>query len=161
MTQPQTFRESFFLFLFKISEDIYRKIFKRNKQAWQTTKADLKQLAPDTIGFGYFKFLDKNGFDILPKLENHDLFHVVTGASTQVRDELALQFYLLGNGKKSLYQYCVLLSSVVWIDHATYFVTAYKKGAQSKPFSDTKFEKILSQNMNLFLKEFEIKQFCT
>ena len=159
MKQKNTIREIIFLYLFKISEDFYRKIFKRNKQAWTTTKADLKKLDRNTIGFHYFEFLDKNGFDILPKLENHDLFHVITGAKTDVRDELALQFYLLGNGKRSIYQFCVIASSILWLDHQKYFFQSYFKGKQSKAFSQIKFETVLSQNIYDFISSKNIHRF--
>jgi len=150
-------RESFFLFLFKISENFYRAMFKRNKKAWQTTKYDLKQMGPNSIGYHYYKFLDKNGYDILPKLENHDLFHVITQANTNVRDELALQYYLLGNGKRSIYQYCVLISSILWLDEVKYFIKAFKNGMNSKPFSHVKFESILKNSIHKFRNEKSIK----
>ena len=43
--------------------------------------------------------------------EDHDVFHVLTRTGLTVKNEIELQFYLLGNGKRSLFLFIVIGSS--------------------------------------------------
>jgi ubiquinone biosynthesis protein Coq4 len=36
---------------------------------------------------------------MIPKMENHDVHHLITGCGTNFEDEIAMQYLLLGNGK--------------------------------------------------------------
>ena len=105
-------RNKFYKILFFASEGLYRRYFKRKKRAWNITKSDLSVFKDDQLGHAYYSFLLDNELDILPKFERHDIMHVLTSTNTEVKNEVALQYYLLGNGKLSVYQIFVLISSI-------------------------------------------------
>lgn len=151
-------RDKFFLFLFKISEDFYRTYFKKHASAWRVTLDDLEKMPGNTIGYNYFCFLSKNKFNILPKLESHDMFHALTSTDTKVIDELSLQFYLFGNGKKSLYQYCVLISSILFIDKSQIFIEAFRNGKKARPFSHLDFQNYLHHDLSNFKHKYKIQK---
>ncbi len=150
------FRNKIYITLFQVSENWYRKHFKRNVIAWQVTLPYLKSLNKNLIGYKYYFFLKKNGLNMLPKLETHDMFHVLTNANTEVKTELALQYYLLGNGKRSVYQAAVIISSICYLDQLKLFIKAYKNGKKSKPFHHLDFEKLLQQPLDLIRTEYNI-----
>ena len=80
----------------------YQRFFK-NKKAWNIEKQELLAYPQETLGYHLEYFLQKNNFDIQPKLEDHDIIHVLTNTGISVREEIGMQYYLLGNGKNSLY----------------------------------------------------------
>lgn len=71
--------------LYYFSRNIYRNNFKKNL-AWRFQKADLLNFPQLSLDFDLGNFLKQNNFEIEKKLENHDVFHVLTGI-----DALALK----------------------------------------------------------------------
>lgn len=129
--------------MYEVSRKPYQKYFKKSTP-WEIDKEELLQYPKDSLGFGLGNFLDKNHFDIQPKLEDHDIIHVLTNTGISVVDEIGMQYYLLGNGKKSLYLYVVILSGTpFYLRHLDYFFQQYKKGKQALPFHYLDFSKML------------------
>lgn len=93
--------------VYEYTKKPYQKYFKRNKP-WEIDKAVLLNYPEGSLGLGLGNFLYKNHFDIQPKLEDHDIIHVLTDTGVSVREEIGMQYYLLGNGKK-----CVLVFSPI------------------------------------------------
>lgn len=153
-----TARDKIYLALFTYSENWYRNTFKKNVTAWKVTLAELKNYPKEELGYKYYTFLNDNNFNILPKLESHDMLHVLTKTGTQVKDELALQYYMLGNGKRSVYQFFVIISSLFYLDEAKYFIKAFKNGRKSKPFHHLKFEKILNESLDSIIVKYNIQK---
>ena len=115
------------------------------------------QYPKDSLGFGLGNFLDKNHFDIQPKLEDHDIIHVLTNTGISVAEEIGMQYYLLGNGKKSLYLYVVIFSGTpFYLSHLSYFFKQYKRGKQALPFHHLDFSKMLSIPIILIQETFKI-----
>lgn len=149
-------RDKFYEILFYSSEGVYRRYFKRKKKAWNLTKHDLLVFKEGQLGHDYRCFLNRNQLDILPKFERHDIMHVLTATNTQVKNEVALQFYLLGNGKLSVYQVFVLISSIGFIDQLPLFIRSYKKGKQALPFHQLSYEELLHVNTSQFIEQYNI-----
>ncbi|WP_264563841.1 ubiquinone biosynthesis protein COQ4 [Flavobacterium sp. N3904] len=85
--------------MYEWSKKPYQRFFK-NKKAWEIDKQGLLDYPEETLGYHLGQFLLKNNFDIQPKLEDHDIIHVLTNTGVSVREEIGMQYYLLGNGKK-------------------------------------------------------------
>jgi len=93
---------------------------------------------------GYF--LRSNSFDLQEKLESHDVFHVLTETGTTVPEEISMQFYLLGNGKRSIYLLSViLLGTLLFPDYLKFFRSRYRLGKSALPFYQLDFYKLLNQ----------------
>jgi ubiquinone biosynthesis protein Coq4 len=129
--------------MYEWSKIPYQRFFK-NKKAWDIDKQELLAYPEETLGYHLGQFLQKNHFDIQPKLEDHDIIHVLTNTGVSVREEIGMQYYLLGNGKKSLYLYIVILSGTFFYPtHIDYFLKEFKKGKTAYRFHYLDFSKLL------------------
>lgn len=131
--------------LYEWSKKPYQKYFKKT-DPWEVTVQQLLQYPESTLGFHLACFLLKHHFELQPKLESHDVFHVLTGTGTSVPEEISMQYYLLGNGKRSLYLFTVIaLGSLLFPDELRRFVKAYKRGRRALSFHQLDFSKMLFQ----------------
>ena len=94
-------RDLFIEKMYEIRKKPYQKFFKKGK-AWDVKVNQLIQLPNDSLGFHLGCFLLKYNFEIQPKLEDHDIIHVLTNTGISVVEEIGMQYYLYGNGKRSL-----------------------------------------------------------
>lgn len=127
---------------------VYQTIrFKR--KAWSTTKNDLKNCNPGTLGHGMYQFLHGHDINLIPKAETHDVWHVLFGYSIEMKDEMSIQFVVLGNGRHSApYLYSCLVALVMYPEHWGSFYKAYKCGKSAIPFWHFDFENLLNENLN-------------
>jgi hypothetical protein len=110
-------RVQFLLFVYNKTQKFYRKYFKKKKRQWQFTEKQLLEFQEDSLGRKLGEFYKKHGFTMIPKMENHDVHHLITGCGTNFEDEIAMQFLLLGNGKLNAH----LLAAIVLGSHASKF----------------------------------------
>jgi ubiquinone biosynthesis protein Coq4 len=138
-------REKLCAWMFEVTKKPYAKFFKRNKKAWGLNSTMLLTYPAGTLGNEVGNFLRTNKFELLPKLESHDVYHVITGMSTQVKDEVGMQFLLLGNGKKSLYLFSTIGICIFLLpEYFNYFRQCYKKGKTYHPI----FQLDLKEELN-------------
>ncbi|MEZ0128608.1 hypothetical protein AB9T88_01880 [Flavobacterium sp. LBUM151] len=142
--------------MYEISRKPYQKYFKKSIP-WEIDKHELLQYPVDSLGFGLGNFLDRNHFDIQPKLEDHDIIHVLTNTGISVTEEIGMQYYLLGNGKKSLYLYVVILSGTpFYFRQMKYFFQQYQRGKEALPFHYLDFSKMLFIPVQAIQQTFKI-----
>ena len=123
---------------------VYRRLFKRNKEPWGISKESFLAFPEDSLGHSLGLFYQHKGFDIIPKLENHDVFHLITEIDTEIQDEVSLQFLLLGNGKISLYLFCsLILGLIVYPEHLSSYINSFKKGKTMQRFYHLEFKELL------------------
>jgi len=124
----------------------YIQLTHKNRKAWLTNLAELKQYPKHTLGKDLADFLIQEKFDLIAGLESHDVYHILLGYSTEVEEEAQMQFFLLGNGKKSLY--AIGTSFVAFLtmpDQWLAFWRAYKRGNQSRKIHDWDFQLLLNE----------------
>jgi len=106
----------------------------------------LKHFPPQTLGRDLAIFLEKEGLDLMPKFESHDVYHVLLKYKTTVVDEARMQFFLMGNRKYSLY---IIGTSVVAIfflpEHIKAFIKEFRKGRKALPVAQWNFEYLLNE----------------
>jgi ubiquinone biosynthesis protein Coq4 len=142
--------------MYEWSKKPYQRFFK-NKKAWEIDKQELLYYCEETLGHHLGQFLQNNNFDIQPKLEDHDIIHVLTNTGVSVRDEIGMQYYLLGNGKKSLYLYLVILAGTLFYPtHINYFITEFRKGKAAYCFHYLDFSKMLLIPISTIQQTFKI-----
>ena len=143
--------------LYEVSKKPYQKFFKKN-QPWTFSKSELMQHNPKTLGNDLGDFLNKNNFEIQSKLEDHDVIHVLTNTGTTVSDEIGMQFYLLGNGKKSLYLFMVLITGLCFYPtRLKYFINQFQRGKSAHRFHQLDFSKMLHFETILIQTTFNIQ----
>ncbi|WP_299128929.1 hypothetical protein [uncultured Winogradskyella sp.] len=145
-----TLRKQLIIWLFDHSQRIYTSLFK-NHESWNLTRTDLLKLPHPTFGRHLGEFLDQNNFELIPKVERHDCYHVLCGYSTKVEDEIALQCLCYGNGKRSPYLYgAIILGVAILPDYYNYYYQSYKTGKRANPFHQYDCKKLLYVSINDF-----------
>ncbi len=143
--------------MYEISKKPYQKFFKKN-QPWTISKSELLQNKPETLGFHLGCFLIKYHFEIQPKLEDHDVIHVLTNTGISVLEEIGMQFYLLGNGKRSLYLFMVLLTGTCFYPtRLRYFIDQFRKGKSAHQFYQLDFSQLLHFPVSTLQSTFNIQ----
>lgn len=139
-------RERLIAWLFHISIGPYAILFKSTKESWGLTANDLLDYPSGSLGQATGLFLTKNSFELMDRLEAHDTYHVITGYGTDVPNEIAQQYFLFGNGKRTLYVVGVLLLSLILLpDNMKQYLTAYRRGQASQPIHTLDMKTILYQ----------------
>jgi ubiquinone biosynthesis protein Coq4 len=139
-------RLKFMLFLYNGSSKLYAQVFKRNKKAWGLSVNDFLRYPENSLGYALGEFYRSKGFDIMPKLENHDVFHVITQTNTEIEDEVAMQYLLMGNGKRSLYMYAMItIGTFIYPEFIRYYMFSYQKGKSLSTFHHIEFKDYLAR----------------
>lgn len=143
--------------MYEISKKPYQKFIKRN-QPWDITKEQLIEYPNGSLGCDLALFLTSNHFEIQAKLEEHDIIHVLTNTGVKVSDEISMQYYLLGNGKRSLYLYMVIFTGTLFYPMLfKQFTESYKKGKKAKTFYNLDFLKMLYVPTTILRQNYNIK----
>lgn len=123
----------------------YTKWFKNKSQSWNINMNDLENLNTNTLGNHLFRFLKSEGFTILDKHESHDIFHVLTNYSTTKEEEIAMQYCLFGNGRRTPYMaLSIFVGTCLLPENITLFYKAYLKGKQAFPFHQINYKHLLN-----------------
>ena len=139
-------RLRFLLLLYNNSSKIYAQVFKRHKKAWGISVADFLNYPQNSLGYALGQFYTNNGFDIMPKLENHDVYHVITQTNTAIKDEIGMQYLLMGNGKRSLYMYAMIaIGTLIYPEFIRYYMFSYQKGKSLNTFHNIAFKSLLAK----------------
>jgi len=142
--------------MYEISKKPYQKWFKKN-EPWKTTNQELIELPEQSLGFHLGSFLLRYNFEIQEKLEDHDVFHVLTNTGVSVVEEIGMQYYLLGNGKRSLYLFMVVTTGFLFYPRQFhYYLNQYDKGKKAHQFYDLDFQKMLTIPVKTIRKTFNI-----
>ncbi|ALM21889.1 hypothetical protein AAT17_11905 [Nonlabens sp. MIC269] len=138
----KTIRETLISSLFRISSQIYIAI--KPASPWDISVKELLQYHYTTLGFHLGCFLLKHDFTPQPKCEDHDIFHLITGYDIDTSNEIAMQFWLYGNGKRSYYIPIALLAGILFYpDSYSLFKTALKNGRESLPVYHKNYRDLL------------------
>lgn len=143
------FRKHLIHWLFEKTMLIYCKF--KKKQAWNISVKQLMKMPTNTFGYRLGIFLHAQGFELIPKVERHDAYHLITGFNTTVEDEIALQYACYGNGKRTPYLWGVLLLGTLLLpDYWSYYLKAYSFGKNSHSFHHFDYKKVLPLDFQLF-----------
>lgn len=143
--------------MYEVTKKPYQKFFKKGIP-WKETPQDLVKYNQGTLGFHLGCFLLKYNFEMQPKLEDHDVIHVLTNTQVAVTDEIAMQYFLLGNGKKSAYLFMVIsIGTIFYPTHFKHFIHNYKRGKNAHQIYDLDFYKMLNIPLEKIQSTFNIK----
>lgn len=133
----------------EFSKPIYYRFFKKPSDAWNLQAKDLIQYEEGSLGKELYYFLQSEGFDLMPCFEEHDVMHVLLNYSTAVEDEIAMQFFLLGNGKKSAYALLAALAGTLLMPQNTpHCIKAFKRGRNARKITLWNFNHLLHEPIN-------------
>ncbi|MEM5565417.1 Coq4 family protein [Psychroserpens sp. AS72] len=158
----RTHRKQLIEWIFEHSQSIYTTLFKKH-ESWGISRKELLTYPTHSFGNHLGNFLNKNGFELIPKVERHDAYHTLTGYGTKVEDEIALQCLCFGNGKRSLYLYgAMILGIIILPDYLNYYNLSYNIGKHANPFHHFDYKQLLHVNIDDFrVMIFPKKQYNT
>lgn len=116
---------------------------------WNLSTDQLLQYPEGSLGKTLGEFLKNQQVELLTGAEYHDIHHVLFDYSISFKDEVALQFFLHGNGNKSIASVSTYLGA--WCLLPTqwkYLRTAYERGKACKDLSTLHFKDMLHQDLN-------------
>jgi hypothetical protein len=143
--------------MYEWSKKPYQKYFKKN-EPWNVTPKQLILYPKESLGFHMGCFLMKYNFEMQPKLEEHDVIHVLTQTGVSVIDEIGMQYFLRGNGKKSLYMMMVIaIGTLFYPNRLKTFYKFYQRGKNAHEFHHLDFQKMLFQPLKEIQFTFNIK----
>ena len=144
--------------LYKTIKIPYENLFKTKAKSWNLTIDDYMNHTENTLGYKLGSFLKKHNYSIQEKLEEHDVFHVLTNTGITVVNEIEMQFYLLGNGKRSPFVFIVIAAGIFFYPtNYKKFYKSYKKGKYAHQFYHLDFSKILHMPLTEIQYIFNIK----
>lgn len=130
----------------------------KKNAAWDIGIEELLRYPYESLGYHMGSFLTRNNFDLQEKLESHDVFHVLTNTGISVPEEISMQFYLMGNGKRSIYLFSVvLIGGLLFPDYLKLFWRCYNRGKAALPFYQLDFKKLLHQPIERIKSTFLIE----
>ena len=137
----------------------YREFFKGKKILWGESRHSLSRFKKGSLGNEMSLFLTKNGFELNPKMESHDAFHVITGYGTEMYEEAAMQFFLIGNRKKSkLARISALVGFVIFPEYWKLYLASYRRGKETLHFSTWNFKEMLFADLHKFRKDIKLPE---
>ena len=115
---------------------------------WNISRAQLLQYPESSLGNSLGKFLEHQKVELLGGAEYHDIHHVLFDYSISFKDEVALQFFLHGNGNKSIASISTRIGA--WCLLPTewkYLRASYERGKTCKDISLINFKSMLHQDL--------------
>ena len=128
----------------------YARWFKKHQEAWDLSGAELLHFPVGTLGKRLGSFLKQNNFLLEPFYEDHDVFHVLLGFGPTVKEEAGMQFFLLGNGKRSVFVWITVLGAILLMPECqAYFRAQFRRGRDCLPVHTWEFQYLLREPVSV------------
>ncbi len=120
----------------------------QERHSWNLKCRDLLKLASDTLGFHIGCFLLKHDLELEDQAETHDIFHVLTGYDTTSLQEIGMQFWLYGNGKRSFPLYSAIIAGLlIYPDKFHYLMDCHYLGQRSRSIHNLDYLELLQESV--------------
>lgn len=139
-------REKTLLWLLGFVIPIHAKIYSRRKP-WGLKREDLLQCSPGTLGREMGLFLEEGNLQPVPRVERHDAYHVLLDYTLEVKQEAAMQFFLVGNGKYSPFTVgTAIFAGLMLPEEWNYFKQEFIRGKQARSMARWNFRYLLDDS---------------
>ena len=143
--KEHSLRERLLLWLLGFVIPFHSIVYKRRKP-WGLLREDLLGYAPATLGRELGLFLEREQLQPIARVERHDAFHILLGFTTDVIDETAMQFFLIGNGKISPFTLSTaIFSGAILPEHLQRFRSEYRRGKAARSIASWDFLQLLNE----------------
>jgi ubiquinone biosynthesis protein Coq4 len=107
---------------------------RKSTQPWQLDCHTLLAYQPGTLGAALHQFYTQHSFHPLPRMEYHDIDHLILEYPTDVKGEILLQSFIVGNGKKTFFSLLAFAASLCILPEMIVPAKqAYKRGKSFHP----------------------------
>lgn len=91
----------------------------------------------DTLGFHLGSFLFNNSYEADPVAEQEDVYRLLIMQEASNKEEIAMHYYLFGNGDLSLRTLFIMVTGAVFFPHCVvHFYNKYRDGKNALRFYD-------------------------
>ncbi|MDI1256120.1 MAG: hypothetical protein PSV16_08445 [Flavobacterium sp.] len=128
--------------------------FLRNSDLNAVNSYALLDYPEESLGFQLGCFLLRNNFDF----ETNDIFRILTCYGGNFTEEICLQYFLFGNGRRNLLAIAYMLAgTLLEPQKGAVFYAAFKQGRNAHRFYDLELLKLLSQTVDCLQYSFNIQ----
>jgi hypothetical protein len=129
-----------------------------NTQKTDVSIDELINYPKESLGFHLGCFLFNNSYEIDPKPQKEDIYRLLLTREVSNKEEIAMHFYLFGNGDLRLSTLFILASGMVFYPHCTrYFYQKYYEGKNALRFYDLDHFRMLHLPLKRIKDTFLIK----
>lgn len=134
--------------------------FEENNEHWNLSVKDLLNYEVGSVGRSLGEFLQINRLEPIAGAESHDVYHILFDFETSIKDEVALQFFLRGNGKKSIASFGTSIGAWCFFPFQwSYFIQSARRGKTCKDITGLVSKDILTRDLmqlkqSLFLNDY-------
>lgn len=154
MKTKTNIREKIAIGLVERTKPYYVRWFKKKQQAWQQNNDSLLRYPEASLGKALGEFLVGNNFTLLPKLEDHDVLHVLLDYKTTLVGEIKMQFFLLGNRKRSVYALFTALVGLCLVpEKLKAFIKEFALGRRCRAVHQWNFEHLLAEPLAMLQQQ--------
>ena len=116
---------------------------------WNLSTNKLLDFPNDSVGKKMGEFLKEKKLEPLAKAEYHDVQHILFDFDITFKDEVALQYFLYGNGIRNIASVLTFIGGwLVLPFHWKYLKASYNRGKYYKRISEIDLKTILNENLN-------------
>lgn len=109
-------------------------LVRTSTQLWQIRVNELAGYENGSLGHALFHFYTSNQFTPIAKMEYHDADHLILEYGSDVRSEMMLQWFVLGNGKRTFFAITACIPSAILLPEMwSKCIAAYKRGKMYQP----------------------------
>lgn len=109
---------------------------------------ELSQCHPETLGYSTYQLLEKQGLSIFEGYEEHDLKHCLLGIGMDVKGEVNMQYFELGNGNYSFSVLVVVVfGTLLCPEHIKEYWHCFISGKQAKKLNSIELNQHLKSNL--------------
>lgn len=125
---------------------------------WKYSLADYKAMAPNTVGRLYYNFIESKTIAYKPNLIKHDMKHIILGYQMDIKDELNIIAFLLGNKSHNKVGLLYLLTCLMIVpEYIPKLRQPYKRGKQTKRLKDYSICSFVEMDLNEVRKILNLK----
>lgn len=115
---------------------------------------EMRSLPKGTVGRDVADLLDKNDYRLIPKYESHDLKHLILGYGMTTLEELQMQFFLFGNGNRSLACLLFISTAVILPKKWKLFYTDYLRGKNTSCILEYRLQDVMFDETKKLKQQF-------
>ncbi|PBQ34348.1 hypothetical protein CNR22_22075 [Sphingobacteriaceae bacterium] len=122
--------------------------FGTKETPWNMKTNEFLNFPEETVGRKLGEFLKLNKLEPIAGAESHDVYHVLFDFTSSFKDEVALQFFLRGNGKNSIASFSTAIGAWCLLPfHWSYLRTSFARGKSCIDISQLNLKSILSEDL--------------
>lgn len=112
----------------------------------------------DTLGFHLGSFLFNNSYEADPMAQQEDVYRLLIMKEASNKEEIAMHYYLFGNGDLRLRTLFIIATGAVFFPHCLiYFYSKYRDGKNALRFYDLDYFRMLHLPLNKIKDAFMIR----